>query len=369
MCYNQAIVKENTSVRGFDSGAQEGNAVNNDSQNKDKNLRISDAAQELGLSVSTVSRAFAGKGRVSEETRRRVKEWARKNGWLPSAMSRTLQYGSSGNIAVVLPKDTNDELSPFFPHCVLGACEVAEAYGFDVIVIHIATNDPSRLAALIEKNKVDGYILTDRASNEVLDLLQKHSLPHVVLGSTPHKNTVCIDYDIKGACCEATELLIKNGLHHIAYIGGSGAYLVNKRRQQGFINAFKVQGVHYDERFIFTEIESMVQIEQVVQKMLDNGAQGVVTGDDVLCSRLMTVLHQLGVKVPDEMQVAALSHSFLMDIQAPQISCVKNDAKTLSIKGTRLLMEIMQGKEFQLQNTAEHEIAIRGSTRKALSNI
>ncbi len=341
--------------------------MDKNSQKLNKNLRISDAAQQLGLSASTVSRALSGKGRVSEQTRVRVMEWSRDNAWMTSAMSRTLQYGRSGNIAVVLPKDRNDELSPFFPHCVLGACEVADAYDFDVIVINMASNDSSRLKALVEKNKVDGFILTDRASDEALDILEKHNLPYVVLGSTPRKDTVCVDYDITGACCETTELLIKNGLRHIAYIGGSSAYLVNKRRQQGFINAFKVQGLQHDDRFIFTEVESILQIEQAVQKMLDNGAQGVVTGDDVLCSQVMAIFHQLGVRVPEEMQVAALSHSFLMDIQAPQISCVKNEAKTLSIKGTRVLMDILQGKEVSLQNVAEHEIAVRGSTEKHLT--
>ena len=101
--------------------------------------------------------------------------------------------------------------------------------------------------------------------------------------------------------------------------------------------------------------------------MLDEGAQGVVTGDDVLCSQAMAIFHQLGVRVPQEMQVAAFSHSFLMDIQAPQISCVKNDAKTLSIKGTRILMDILNGKEVEYKNTAEHEIAVRGSTKKSLN--
>ena len=39
---------------------------------EEKNLTIGDIAQALGVSKTTVSRAMSGKGRIGEDTRRRV---------------------------------------------------------------------------------------------------------------------------------------------------------------------------------------------------------------------------------------------------------------------------------------------------------
>ena len=331
-------------------------------------MRISDAARALSLSPSTVSRALSGNGRISEKTRQRVIEWSRQNAWIPSSMSRTLQYGKSGNIVVVLPKEPNDELSPFFHYYVLGVCETAAAYDCEVIVINMASNDPSCLQTLVRKNKVDGVILTDRTEENIFSILDAEGIPYVVEGNTSHEGAVVIDCDTKSACCEMTSILLENGLRRIAYIGGSPTYKINQARQQGFINAFKTKGLQYDTRFVFTSVESMMQIEQAVLTILQSSVQGIITGDDVICSRLMAVLHRLGVQVPEEMQVASLCHSFLMDIQSPQISCLKSDAKAQSSEAAKLLLDMLQGRQVPSKNIVEHEIAIRGSTRKTLSS-
>ena len=41
----------------------------------DKILTIGDIAKQLGVSKTTVSRAISGKGRIGEQTRRRVLEY------------------------------------------------------------------------------------------------------------------------------------------------------------------------------------------------------------------------------------------------------------------------------------------------------
>ena len=54
-------------------------------------LTLDDIAKELGLSVSTVSRALMGKGRVSEKTRSSVLDAAKRMGYTVNAMARGLR--------------------------------------------------------------------------------------------------------------------------------------------------------------------------------------------------------------------------------------------------------------------------------------
>lgn len=336
------------------------------SANDGKMVRIVDAARDLGLSVSTVSRALSGKGRVSEGTRRRVVEWTRQNSWLPGSVSRTLQHGKSGNIAILLPAQPLDEVTPFFHYYVLGVCETAAAYDYDVIVTSVSENDPASLQALLDKNKIDGAVFTNREGDAFFQLLEDYGIPCVLIGRRMGREVVSVDHDAAAACCELTGILLDNGLSRLAYMGGNSTHVANQYREQGFINGFKIKGRQHDPSLMFTGMDSPLRIEQTVQKLLNRGVQGVITSDDVICSQVMALLHWLGVRVPDEMQVASFHHSFLTDIQSPQVSCVKIDPKMLSGMATKLLISLIHGKHVPPLNLVEYEICIRGSTRRHL---
>ena len=71
-------------------------------RNEMNGLTLDDIAKELGLSVSTVSRALAGKGRVSEKNRRAVFEAAKRMGYTVNAMARGLRESDSKLIGVLV---------------------------------------------------------------------------------------------------------------------------------------------------------------------------------------------------------------------------------------------------------------------------
>ena len=57
---------------------------------EDKNLTIADIAQELGVSKTTVSRAMSGKGRIGEETRKRVQAYIETHHYSPNVVAKGL---------------------------------------------------------------------------------------------------------------------------------------------------------------------------------------------------------------------------------------------------------------------------------------
>ena len=56
----------------------------------DKRVTIYDIAKELGISTATVNRAMTGKNKVSEETRKKVFETAKRMGFRPNTLARSL---------------------------------------------------------------------------------------------------------------------------------------------------------------------------------------------------------------------------------------------------------------------------------------
>ena len=72
---------------------------------------IKQIANDLGVSVATVSNALTGKGRVSSDMADRIQRRADELGYRPSLAGRALRSGQTGILGLVMPDLTN----PLFP--------------------------------------------------------------------------------------------------------------------------------------------------------------------------------------------------------------------------------------------------------------
>ena len=72
------------------------------------NITISDVAEALGVSKTTVSRAISGKGRIGAATRKRVLEYIQEHDYKPNVIARGLAQSKTFNICVVMPGDYAD---------------------------------------------------------------------------------------------------------------------------------------------------------------------------------------------------------------------------------------------------------------------
>ncbi|WP_206528329.1 LacI family DNA-binding transcriptional regulator, partial [Mesorhizobium sp. M7A.F.Ca.CA.002.05.1.1] len=70
-----------------------------------------DVAREAGVSQSTVSRALAGDGRISEETKKKIRKTAERLGYTPNGIARSLQTKKTNMVGLIMA----DILNPFYP--------------------------------------------------------------------------------------------------------------------------------------------------------------------------------------------------------------------------------------------------------------
>ena len=76
------------------------------------NITISDVAEALGVSKTTVSRAISGKGRIGAATRKRVLEYIQEHDYKPNVIARGLAQSKTFNICVVMPGDYASAIFP-----------------------------------------------------------------------------------------------------------------------------------------------------------------------------------------------------------------------------------------------------------------
>ncbi len=184
-------------------------------------VRMKDIAQDLGVSVVTVSKVLRNHSDISPETRERVLKRMKELNYRPNLAARALVTGRTNMIGLVVP----DLVHPFFAEVAKGLSKVLRKKGFS-LVISSSEEDPELEQQEIDNllaRGVDALILASTQwTVESFRRIEEQKTPYVLLDrkfSGLHANFVGVDDDLVGFL--ATKHLIEQGCRTIAHIRGT----------------------------------------------------------------------------------------------------------------------------------------------------
>src|SRR5689334_8171764 len=100
---------------------------------------IREVAAAAGVSITTVSDALNGKGRLPELTRQHVRDTADRLGYRPSAAARTLRTGRSGVIGLIITVCATDQFAhtdiAYFAQLIQSATTTALSHGYGLVIL------------------------------------------------------------------------------------------------------------------------------------------------------------------------------------------------------------------------------------------
>ena len=101
-------------------------------------VTIKDVAKVARVSPSTVSRVIADNPRISEETKKRVREAMIELGYHPNFQARSLAVKSTQSIGIIMPNSATKVLeNPFFPEVLRGISQVAREIAMAFIYLQV----------------------------------------------------------------------------------------------------------------------------------------------------------------------------------------------------------------------------------------
>ena len=332
---------------------------------EERNITIADIAQELGVSKTTVSRAMSGKGRIGEETRKRVQEYVETHHYSPNVVAQGLAQNKTFNLGLVLPGDYQIVELPFFQKCMMGISRTASEAGYDVLLSMVTADKITQLERAVTNRKIDGAILTRTLTDDApMRYLQESGVPFVAIGSTDDERAVQIDNDHRGACRELTGRLLDGGVRSLALIGGREEHIVTRNRLRGFEDAFGERPVWHGSRQTFLNVEEGREVEKIVEGLLGEKVECIVCMDDFLCGCVLNAMQTRHVAVPEQVQVVSFYDSTVLENRIPAITSVRFDVEELGRKACGLLLQMLDGEETERRTLLGYEVRMRESTKR-----
>ena len=94
-------------------------------------MKLKELAAQLGLSITTVSRALNGYADVAPATRERVQAAASRSGYAPNVSAQRLITGRAQAVGFVLPLPAGRFADPFLFEMMIGLGEVLRTRSLD----------------------------------------------------------------------------------------------------------------------------------------------------------------------------------------------------------------------------------------------
>lgn len=198
-------------------------------------------ATQLGLSITTVSRALDGYDDVAPGTRKRVQAVADAIGYRPNPVARRLRKGKAEAIALVMPTEPGRFFEPAFGEllAVIGEC-LAEAR-LDLVLL-AARPGPDEAAVyrrIVEGKRADAcLILRTRRQDERVAYLGQEGFPFLCFGRTETPLPYAfVDGAMEEGFEALTARLIAKGRRRLAHLAGPASLTYSGLRARGFASA------------------------------------------------------------------------------------------------------------------------------------
>ncbi|UCD53181.1 MAG: LacI family DNA-binding transcriptional regulator [Phycisphaerales bacterium] len=304
-------------------------------------------AKQLGVSVTTVSRALNGKAEIygiSKKTEEAVLRAAKKLRFSPDPVARGLRLNQTLSIGLLIP----DIANPYFAEIAKNVEMAARRAAYSVILCDSqeSTDLEVESLALLRGRKVDGLVIAPVGqSARHLEELQDGGLPVVVIDR--HFPRLKLPYVVsdnyKGAL-DATNHLIERGHRTIACVQGLARTSPNRDRVRGYQASLKKHGIAADASLVvgsgFGEENGYVHAKLLLTKK--RGITAILALSNLIALGILRALSEDGLKVPGDISIICFDDQPYCAYLNTPMTTVDQDNEQMGQIAVRLLLEQIQ---------------------------
>ena len=335
-------------------------------------LTMKDIARELGISVSTVSRALQDSPRISAERRAMIQQFAREHNFTPNMLAESLRHSRVQPvklIGVIIPEFTHF----YFSSVLAGIEEEASSRGYRIMVAQ--SNEQYerevRICQSFYENKVCGIIVSqakDTKRYDHFERLMDAGVPLVFydrICTGVNASRVVVD-DYMGAY-NAVSHLIETGCTRIAFYGSAPTLEISKNRFNGYKDALLKNGLHYDESL--TRIcDNRADAEMITPELLKTDAppNGFFAVNDDTAIGILYTAKRMGFRVPEDVSICGFTNGQRAIACDPMLTTVEQRGVKVGEEAADILIDQVEGRiprDKTERRIVRTRLVVRGTTR------
>lgn len=330
----------------------------------DKKVRMADIAQQLGISVVSVSKALSGQAGVSEETRTKILNIAREMGYVPLRTKPASSRGVvSGNIGILVP-DRFFADNTFYSNLYRQLLMRCNEHGFSAL-LELVTPDAERncaVPALIQGNKVDGLIFMGEIDRIYLRTMAGYGLPYMLLDFYDEElDADSVTSDNVAGGYRLTSHLLETGRKEIGFAGSIHATSSIMDRYLGYTKALLQANLPVQPQWLIEDRNAMGDLIPAV--LPERLPEAFLCSCDEVAYNLVEQLKRLGYRVPQDIAVAGYDDFTFAQISTPQLTTYRVNVADMANMVVGQLVRKIKGKHVTKGNmVVTGQFIPRGST-------
>lgn len=324
---------------------------------------IKDVAQLAKVSISTVSYALNNTGSVSEKTKRKIIDAAKKLEYKPSGIARSLKTKKTEIIGVFL----NNFNGPIYSEIIRGARDVIKANGYEIVVAECMVGK-NKVTKLFSQSIVDGaIILSTTISDEIIKKYATSKFPIVVLDRELNNEYISnVLIDNKNACYNAIKFASHQGYNDIALINGPIGTYDSEKRYEGFMEGIKDFKLNLKSEWAcignFEEKSGYNITKEFIEN--DNLPEIICAANDEMAIGAIRALKEADIKIPEEVSVMGFDDILLCNYITPKLTTIRRPAYDLGVLAAHTLFNNLKGNFDNKSKMLSTEFIIRESLIK-----
>ena len=309
-------------------------------------VTIRQIAEELDLSISTVSRALKDSPQIPERTKERVRTAADRLGYQRHAQAAALRTGSTHMLGLVVSSIDN----PFFGKVAARVEEAAAARGYRLMVAHCGEDHERQdemLSAMMEY-RVDGLIFVPMGTPEDRVMQRLRTMPVVTIDRQLEGSGIAsVGADSWGAARELAAHIRSQGFERPALISGPQTTSTGLERDRclrsslmdvGYENipgrksSYTIEGGRAAARELFTEAEEQGTLPDVL-----------ICSSAPIAIGAMTECAERGIRVGQQIGMATFDELDWFQAITPTMTAIDTRIPDMARESVNLLLSLIAG--------------------------
>ncbi|MEO8290416.1 MAG: LacI family DNA-binding transcriptional regulator [Gaiellaceae bacterium] len=334
-------------------------------------VAMKEVAEAAGVSVTTVSDALNGKGRLPQTTRDHVRTIANRLGYQPSIVARSLASGKTRNLALTVSTADASTFAfgavDYFVQLMSSATIKALEHGYSLILSH---SDADRDASPLP---LDGAIVVDPVLDDpALAEFRRQKIPVVTAGRDPASENASfsVDNDHAAGTERMLDHLARAGAQRIALVSGPPvhSYIVDAlQAYEGWCVRRKVAPTVSFAGYSLTEAAGYAAASDLLSG--PDRPDAIYATLDRLALGVSMAAKTQGLAVPDDLLIAGLSDSRAGRQASPSLTALALDPSEIGKRAVEMLAALVENRPVAEPHvTVATKVIPRASTRRRLGS-